>query len=168
MNLIKTMRSANLKQAGIIALLSIGFINFATGQEIIPDRPGVPYFEIVTGDAAETLPLKSTSANVQIAGVIAHVVVKQLYQNRGKKPIEAVYVFPGSTRAAVHAMKMKIGERSIVAKIEERDKARQDYTQAINDGRSASLLEQQRPNVFQINVGNIMPGDQVEVELRYT
>ena len=166
--MIKAPRSTYLKLAVITVLLSIGLMNIAVCQEILTDRPGVPYFEIVNGDAAETLPLKSTSANVQIAGVIAHVVVKQVYQNRGKKPIEAVYVFPGSTRAAVHAMKMKIGERTIVAKIEERDKARQDYTQALSEGRSASLLEQQRPNVFQMNVGNIMPGDQVEVELMYT
>lgn len=137
-------------------------------QEKFTDRAEVPYFEIPGEGDTEVLPLQSTFASVRIAGVIAHVTVKQVYQNRGKKPIEAIYVFPGSTRAAVHAMKMKIGERTIVAKIEEREKARKDYNDALNDGRSASLLEQQRPNVFQMNVGNIMPGDLVEVELEYT
>ncbi|NTW26176.1 MAG: TonB family protein, partial [Lentimicrobium sp.] len=132
------------------------------------DLPGVPYFEIPSSDAAESLPLKSTVAEVQIAGLIAHVTVRQVYQNRGKTAIEAIYIFPGSTRAAVHSMTMKIGERSINAKIEEREKARNDYTQAVNEGRSASLLEQQRPNVFQMSVGNILPGDLVEVELQYT
>jgi Ca-activated chloride channel homolog len=168
MILRKTLRSKHLKLVGISALFTLVLANFAFSQELLPDRPGVPYFELVNGDANESLPLKSTSAEIEIAGVIAHVTVKQVYQNRGKKTIEAVYVFPGSTRAAVHAMKMKIGERTIVAKIEERDKARNDYTQAISEGRTASLLEQQRPNVFQMNVGNIMPGDLIEIELKYT
>lgn len=168
MKLRKTLRSTHLKLAGITALFTLGFSIFALSQEILPDRPGVPYFEIVNGDANETLPLKSTLAEIEIAGVIAHVIVKQVYQNRGKKAIEAVYIFPGSTRAAVHDMKVKIGERTIVAKIEERGKARNDYTQAISEGRTASLLEQHRPNVFQMNVGNIMPGDRIEIELKYT
>jgi len=68
----------------------------------------------------------------------------------------------------VYGMKMTIGKRTLVAKIEERQKARQDYEQARNEGRSASLLEQQRPNVFQMSVANIMPGDVIRVELKYT
>jgi len=154
--------------AGLLCLTCLIPSNQVLCQELPPDRPGVPYFEIVDGNSGEIMPLKSTAATVEIAGVIAYVTVKQVYQNRGKNPIEAVYVFPGSARAAVHAMQMKIGERTIVAKIEEREKARNDYTRAINNGQSASLLEQQRPNVFQMNVGNIMPGDVVQVELMYT
>jgi len=77
-------------------------------------------------------------------------------------------VFPTSTRAAVHAMKMTIGTRIITAKIEERKKAREDYEKAKSEGKTASLLEQQRPNVFQMNVANILPGDEIKVELSYT
>lgn len=150
----------------IILLLIPG--NYLLAQEADASRAEVPYFEIPGESETEVMPLQSTSTSVKIAGVIAHVTVKQIYQNFGKKTIEAIYVFPGSTRAAVHAMKMKIGARTIVAKIEEREKARKDYNEALNEGRSASLLEQQRPNVFQMNVGNIMPGDVVEVELQYT
>jgi Ca-activated chloride channel family protein len=168
MKLNRTLRLLRLNLAGITAILSIGVSNCVVSQETMPDRPGVPYFVTPDENTAEALPLKSTSASVQIAGVIAHITVKQVYRNSGKQAIEAVYVFPGSTRAAVHAMTMKIGERSIVAKIEEREKARNDYAQAVSDGRSASLLEQHRPNVFQMSVGNIMPGDLVEVELQYT
>ena len=65
-------------------------------------------------------------------------------------------------------MKMTIGERTIHAKIKKRDEARQEYEQAKQQGKSASLLEQQRPNVFQMNVANIMPGDVVTVEMSYT
>ena len=93
---------------------------------------------------------------------------RQVYKNNGKQPIEAIYVFPASTRAAVYAMEMVIGERTIKAKIEEKGKARKDYQQAKKEGKRASLLEQERPNVFQMNVANIMPGDQIQVKLKYT
>ncbi len=133
------------------------------------DRTGSPYFYVDSDDPEnEQLPLKSTSAKVDIAGVIADVTVLQEYKNEGRHPIEAVYVFPASTRAAVYAMEMTIGERVIVARIEEKDRARQQYEEARNNGHSASLLEQERPNVFTMNVANIMPGDLVKVELKYT
>ena len=101
-------------------------------------------------------------------GVLADVVVTQVYKNDGKKPLEAIYIFPASTRAAVYGMKMTIGKRVIEAKIKKRDEARREYEQARDAGKNASLLEQHRPNVFQMNVANIMPGDRIFVELRYT
>ena len=133
------------------------------------DRTLSPYF-LVKSDSPtlDRLPLKATSAAVTISGVIADVTVTQRYRNEGKKPLEAVYVFPASTRAAVYGMKMTIGKRVIEARIKKRDEARRDYEQARNEGRSASLLEQQRPNVFQMNVANILPGDEIAVELKYT
>ena len=153
--------------AGLTAFYTMGSPSGLHAQAFIPGHAEAPYFE-VPGAEAEALPLKSTSAKVRIAGVIAHVTVSQVYQNRGNQPIEAVYVFPGSTRSAVHAMQMKIGSRTVTAKIETRDKARKDYATAVQEGRYASLLEQQRPNVFEMHVGNIMPGDVVEVEIAYT
>lgn len=133
------------------------------------DKTLSPYFFVQSDDRAfDRLPLKSTSALVGIAGVIADVQVTQVYKNEGQRPIEAVYTFPASTRAAVYGMKMSIGERTIIAKVRERDQARREYEQAREQGRSASLLEQQRPNVFQMNVANIMPGDEIRVELKYT
>ena len=133
------------------------------------DRTLSPYFFIKSDDpSVDRLPLKSTSAEVNIAGVIADVQVTQVYKNEGKKPLEAIYIFPASTRAAVYNMKMTIGERTIIAKIEKREEARQQYEEAKAEGKSASLLEQQRPNVFQMNVANIMPGDEIKVELFYT
>jgi Ca-activated chloride channel family protein len=133
------------------------------------DRTGSPYFFIPSEDPeTERLPLKSTTVDVNIAGVIADVSVTQEYRNEGLKPIEAIYVFPASTRAAVYSMVMTIGERLIVAKIEEKNKARQQYEEAKDNGQSVSLLEQERPNVFTMNVANIMPGDVIRVELKYT
>jgi Ca-activated chloride channel family protein len=128
-----------------------------------------PYFLVKSDDpSVDQLPLKSTSADVKVVGVIADVIVTQVYKNEGKKPLEAIYVFPASTRAAVYGMKMAIGKRTIVAKIQERKEARRQYEQARQQGKSASLLEQKRPNVFQMNVANILPGDAIQVELKYT
>jgi Ca-activated chloride channel homolog len=133
------------------------------------DKTLSPYFVVKSDDpSVDQLPLLSTSADVNIAGVIADVKVTQVYKNDGKRPIEAIYVFPASTRAAVYGMKMTIGDRTLVADIRQRDQARKDYEAAKQAGKSASLLEQQRPNVFQMNVANIMPGDKIKVELSYT
>jgi len=128
-----------------------------------------PYFFVKNSSTGvDQLPLKSTSAEVNIAGVIADVRISQIYKNEGSVPLEAIYIFPASTRAAVYGMKMIIGERIITAKIRKKDDARREYELAKDQGRSASLLEQQRPNVFQMNVANIMPGDLITVELSYT
>lgn len=133
------------------------------------DQTLSPYFLVKSHDPdVDQLPLKSTQAHVNISGVIADVTVTQVYKNEGHKPLEAVYVFPASTRAAVYGMKMTIGERTITAKIREREQARQEYNQAKQAGKSASLLEQHRPNVFQMNVANILPSDVIQVELKYT
>ena len=128
-----------------------------------------PYFFIKSDDAGvDQMPLKSTYVTVNISGVIADVRVTQVYRNEGNSPLEAVYIFPASTRAAVYGMRMTIGERIINAKIAKRGDARQQYENARNAGQSASLLEQQRPNVFQMNVANILPSDVIKVELQYT
>lgn len=132
------------------------------------DKSGSPYFVVAnTEPGVDALPLKETRADIAIAGVIAHVRVTQVYKNEGTKPIEALYVFPGSTRAAVFAMRMTVGERTIVAEIHKKDEAKKIYEDAKTEGKTATLLEQQRPNVFQMSVANILPGDTIKVEMDY-
>jgi len=156
----------------IIVILAVILMTTAVSyaqQETNVDKTLSPYFLVKSDDPdVDRLPLKSTHAKVHISGVIADVKVTQVYKNEGKKAIEAIYVFPASTKAAVYGMKMTIGERTITAKIREREKARQEYNQAKQAGKSASLLEQHRPNVFQMNVANILPSDVIKVELKYT
>ena len=155
----------------LCALMMLGAVSLGVSAQDVPeeDKSLSPYFFVKSDDPEiDALPLKSTSAQVDIAGVIADVKVRQVYKNEGQKALEAIYIFPGSTRAAVYGMKMTIGERTIVAKIEKREEARQQYEEAKQAGKSASLLEQQRPNVFQMNVANIMPGDEIVVEMNYT
>ena len=153
----------------IKCLLLLGLLSCLVSKNNAQDKTLSPYFYLPCQECnTEGFPLLHTEANVNIAGVIADVEITQVYKNNGTQPIEAIYVFPASTRAAVYAMEMVIGERTVVAKIEEKEKARNDYEQAKQQGKRASLLEQERPNVFQMNVANIMPGDQVQVKLKYT
>ena len=125
-----------------------------------------PYLLVSTEDAV--IPLKSSKTEVEISGTIAHVKVTQVYQNKGNQAIEAKYVFPLSTQAAVHKMHMIVDDRLIVAKIFEKQEAKKVYDSAIEEGKRAAKLEQHRPNVFQMNVGNIMPGDEITIDIYYT
>ncbi|MDR1920074.1 MAG: VWA domain-containing protein, partial [Tannerellaceae bacterium] len=112
--------------------------------------------------------LQSTRVTVAVDGIIADVTVKQTYLNKNKHIKEAVYVFAGSTRAAVYGLDIRVGRRLIHAKVKERELARSEYEQAKREGLMSGLLEQQRPNVFQMNVANIQPEEEVEVTMRYT
>ena len=148
-------------------LMMISPPSHADDSEALPAES--PYFAVASDDpGTDRLPLKSTRVDVHVAGVIADVTVTQHYRNEGQHAIEARYVFPGSTQAAVHAMNVRIGERLIVARIREKEQARIEYQAAKKEGKTSVLLEQQRPNVFEMSVANILPGDDVAVELRYT
>jgi len=102
----------------ILAFLLIVHLPQMSGQSIQSESP---YFQVTTTSAAEgSMPLEKTSAEITITGPIADVSITQTYHNRGEHPIEAVYVFPASSRAAVYAMEMKVGDRRIVADIQEK------------------------------------------------
>ena len=132
-------------------------------------RAESPYFAVNSSEpGTDRLPLKATRVEVRIAGVIADVTVTQTYHNEGQRAIEARYVFPGSTQSAVHAMNVRLGERLLTARIREKQQARVEYEAAKKEGKTSALLEQHRPNVFEMNVANILPGDEVAVELHYT
>ena len=74
--------------------------------------------------------------------------VRQRFANRPRDCVEGVYVFPLPEGAAVDRMRLPVGERVIEAEIRERVEAKKIYEQAKADGKKASLLEQERPNVF--------------------
>ncbi|VTU13314.1 VIT and vWA domain-containing protein [Variovorax sp. RA8] len=158
-----------------IGLASAGFALLVARPLHAQEAPGPrlktesPYFFVKSDDpAVDALPLKATEVDVKVSGVIADVTVTQTYRNEGTRAIEARYVFPGSTRAAVSGLNVRLGDRLVAAQIREKQQARIDYDAAKKEGRTAALLEQHLPNVFQMNVANILPGDDVKVELRYT
>ena len=112
-------------------------------------------------------PLKNTVVKADISGFLARVHVSQEFENNFAFPIEAVYTFPLSQNGAVDDMTMTVGSRVIRAKIMKRDDAREVYEQAKKDGKTASLLDQERPNIFTQSVANIMPGDKVTIDISY-
>lgn len=156
--------------AACFVALTISPPAYAQDRDAAPrQKTESPYFFVKSDNpGVDQLPLKSTQVNVKVSGVIADVTVVQTYKNEGQRAIEAKYVFPGSTRAAVHGMNVRLADRLITAKIREKQQAKIEYDAAKQEGKTAALLEQHLPNVFQMNVANIMPGDDVKVELRYT
>src|SRR5215468_1195414 len=157
----------NMRNVLLVLSAIVIFSIFGSAQTQI-DKTLSPYFFVQGDPSLDSLPLKDTRVQIDISGVIADVKVVQTYRNEGSRPINARYIFPASTHAAVYGMRMRIGDQVIVAKIKEREQAKQEFDKAKQEGKSASLLEQNRPNVFSMSLANMMPGEQVEIELRYT
>lgn len=113
-------------------------------------------------------PLKHTSVEAELSGMIARVSVTQQFHNPYDEKIEAIYLFPLHQDSAVDQMEMKIGDRVIKSMIKEREEAKKIYTEAKNNGNVASLLDQERSNIFTQAVANIEPGQQVTITIRYS
>lgn len=115
----------------------------------------------------EPIPLTHTDAEIDVRGLVASATVTQQYANTTAQPIEAVYVFPLPHNAAVYDMEIHIGNRIIRSVIKERAEAKKIYETAKSEGKRAALVEEERPNIFTTSVANIMPGDKINVRLRY-
>ncbi|ACZ85702.1 VIT domain-containing protein [Streptosporangium roseum] len=111
------------------------------------------------------LPLESVDVTAAVSGLIAGVEVVQGFRNPHDVALEATYVFPLPDRAAVTAFKMEADGRVIEGVLKERGQARADYDRALAEGRRAAIAEEDRPDVFTIRVGNIVPGERVTVHL---
>ena len=113
------------------------------------------------------MPTLATDVDINVTGMIARSTVTQHFGNPTDQWLEGIYVFPLSESAAVDTLLMKIGDRVIVGEIEERVKAKKIYEQAKKAGKKASLLEQERPNIFTTSVANIGPGEVVSITIEY-
>lgn len=157
-----------------IAVIALGL----AAAQTLPRRPQTPakspqvtqgslfYFDI-KGRPAGLCPLKRTAVQAEISGPLARVTVTQQFVNPSTEKIEAVYTFPLPHEAAVDDMQMQVGSRTIRGAIKRREEARAIYEAARNAGHIASLLDQERPNIFTQSVANIMPGEQVNITIRY-
>lgn len=127
---------------------------------------------LLRGDAREGelagFPLSGTRVDARVTGFVARVEVEQTFENTFERPVEAVYLFPLPDDAAVDAMQLRVGDRVVRGQIRERAEARREYRSARRRGVLASLLEQERPNLFRQSVANIAPGQAVSVMLSYT
>ncbi len=119
------------------------------------------------GNAKAVCPLKHTDVKAQISGFLSRVTVTQEFENPFKEKIEAVYTFPLPQNAAVDDMTMMVGDRTVRGKILRREEAQAVYEAAKNNGQTASLLAQERPNIFTQSVANILPGEQIKITISY-
>jgi len=111
------------------------------------------------------LPLEAVDVAADIAGLLARVVLTQTFSNPHPEPLEATYVFPLPDRAAVTEFRMEVAGRVVEGVLQERGQARAAYDQAVSEGRRASIAEEERPGVFTMRVGNLMPGEQASIRL---
>ncbi len=119
------------------------------------------------GKPAGACPLKHTDVKAQVSGFLSRVTVTQEFENNFPNKIEAVYKFPLPDSAAVDDMTMVIGERVIKGKILRREEAQATYTAAKQEGRIASLLNQEQANIFTQQVANILPGQGIRITISY-
>ena len=140
----------------IVALL-LSSTAFASAQK-------APFFEAPPG---HKMPLVRAHANIDIAGTIARVEIEQRWATSGEGAIEATYRFSSSTEAAISDLEMTIGDRVIRADLKPRSKARAAYDEAKAEGKVATLLEMERPNVLSMRVANITAGQPVDVKIAY-
>lgn len=136
-------------------------------RHVDDDRPQEGVL-IRTGANPFPIPLKQTDVKMSVFGFVASVNVEQTFVNSFSEKIEAVYVFPLPTNAAVDDMEIIIGKRKIHGDIKTREEARKQYEEAKNAGTRAALLEEQRPNIFTTAVANIDPNAQIVVRIHYT
>lgn len=110
---------------------------------------------------------QTTQIHAQVTGNVARVNVTQTFENPSDDWVEGLYVFPLSAGAAVDELEMLVGERRIRGEIKRKEEARATYEQAKSEGRRASLVDQQRPNMFSTSVANIAPHSSITVNIAY-
>ncbi len=165
------IRSLPLLATLLIQLLAVGFAVASPANRLGP-RTRIGEMQaggllIRQQDGLYAAPTLETEVDVEITGMIGRTRVAQRFHNPTDDWVEAVYVFPLPEKAAVDGLRMKIGERVIEGQIHEKAKARATYEKAKREGRKASLVEQERPNLFTTSVANLGPGEEIEVVLTY-
>jgi len=123
---------------------------------------------VASGLQKIAMPLASVDIAAKVIDRIAQVTVKQVFRNQLQEHMEAVYIFPLAPSSAVSSVNMKVGTRELKGLVQERAEARQQYQQALQEGRRTALMEQERDDVFTVQVGNLPPGEEVCVEISYS
>jgi len=162
---------------GIVTVLIVGLLVFLITPTVQADelqslrvdevQRGSLLLKSVSGADLLDAPMVKTDVNMHVTGMLARVSVKQQFYNPGNDWVEGVYVFPLPEESAVDRLRMQIGERIIEGEIQEKSQARKTYEKAKRQGRKASLLKQERPNIFTSAVANIAPGEKITIEIEY-
>ncbi len=158
----------------VLILLSLCVVwppAFAQGAERDVDLDRIGAGSLLLKSAADAQPVQalrqSTRMSVRVTGNVARVHVTQKFENTGDDWVEGLYVFPLSAGAAVDEVEMVVGERRIRGEIQRKDDARATYERARSEGRRASLVSQERPNLFTTSVANIAPHSSVSIDIAY-
>jgi Ca-activated chloride channel family protein len=152
----------------LVAILAIVGASGARAQESPPRvTHGSLLVHTHVAGRPDEVPAVRTDVRIRVTGPIARVAVTQEFLNPSAEWLEGVYVFPLPEGAAVDAMRLQVGARVIEGQIREREEARQTYQQAQQAGQKASLLEQERPNIFTMSVANVGPSETVIVDIEY-
>src|SRR5215216_6617338 len=154
---ITLAKVAKTRGTGLTAAATTGKITQGSLQVVDPEK----------GVITAACPLKHTDVKAEISGFLSRVIVTQEFENPFKDKIEAVYTFPLPQNAAVDDMTMRVGDRTVRGRIKRREEARAIYAAARAAGNVASLLDQERPNIFTQSVANISPGERVTVTISY-
>jgi Ca-activated chloride channel family protein len=129
---------------------------------------GLGALRVKTGEKRSSLPLAAVEISGRVADRVAQIELKQTFHNPYTDHLEAVYIFPLPGGSAVSDFEMRVGQRVIKGVVQERAQARQQYQQALNEGKRAALLEQERDDVFTVQLGNLPPGEEITVMLSYS
>ena len=135
--------------------------------ELRAEEPRAGELRFMTSAGSIAAPLLATDAEIRVTGHVARATVRQSFRNPHPDWYEGVYTFPLPENAAVDHLRMRIGGRVVEGEIRERQSAKASYEQAKTEGRRATLVEQERPNIFTTSVANIGPGEAIEVEIEY-
>ncbi|AGB75713.1 MULTISPECIES: marine proteobacterial sortase target protein [Rhizobium] len=136
---------------------------------VTPNEMGTGSLLLQTKDEGKYIeaPRLATDVDLDVNGPTARAVLTQAFENTTDKWVEALYVFPLPEDSAVYSLKMIVGNRVVVADIKEKQAARAIYEKARREGKKASLVEQQRPNIFTNTVANIGPHEKIVVQIEY-
>jgi Ca-activated chloride channel family protein len=137
------------------------------GSAQAAEEPRAGELRFKTSAESVSAPLLATDVQIRVTGHIARATVRQNFRNPHADWYEGIYTFPLPENAAVDHLRMRIGEHVVEGEIRERQTAKASYEQAKTEGRRATLIEQERPNIFTSSVANIGPGEAVEVEIEY-
>src|SRR5258706_1542827 len=155
----------------VSAAAIMGLASLRSSGGVVEAQNGVTQGQLQVVDEAgkpkSICPLKHTSAKAEISGFLSRVIVTQEFENPFDEKIEAVYTFPLPQNAAVDDMTMVVGDRTVRGKILRREEAEAVYEAAKTNGQTASLLDQERPNIFTQSVANILPGEQIKITISY-
>ncbi len=155
---------------GLLGLL-VGSMSLPAGAQsylAAGEVPGAGQLYLASDQGEQRPALNQTSkVHFAISGLVAQVDLEQTFINSSDEWVHGVYVFPLPDDAAVNHLEMQVADRLVLGEIREREEARQIFRDAVESGKKASLVEQQRPNLFTNRLANIGPGEAVTVRLRY-